>query len=199
VSLDAVSGTSVSVYSANGSVTSVAGNPIQSAGHVGMQAATGITVNTLAASVSALNHNSGNISITQAASPARPLATAPFGTIGGAKAGSITLSAAVGPFNGGNTLALISNNGINQFFGAPLTAANLRVNSPLVSMSVPNNNVGTLAGSASGGNLAFSSSTPLIIGTVDGVTGVVTTGGFLSLAADGLDVQQALSAPNSVL
>src|SRR5439155_17005734 len=76
VTVDAVRGTSVSVTTNNGSISSSAANPIQSSAQLTLSATTGIAVNTLASSIQASNSTSGNIGITQAAAPVQALTTA---------------------------------------------------------------------------------------------------------------------------
>jgi autotransporter-associated beta strand protein len=87
VVIDDVRGSTVFVQS-GGSVSSAGSNPIQSTGLLLMLASSGITVNTSAASIAAFNGSfnggAGNISITQAATPARALTTAPSGLPQGA-------------------------------------------------------------------------------------------------------------------
>jgi hypothetical protein len=281
LTMDAVTGSTVTLTSTNGAINSASGNRIAATTRLNLTARTGITVNSQAVSVQAGNSTSGNISVTQAATPAQALTTAGTGVVNSAPGGSVTLtnlgaaitvagtssvqssngpvtlaaldftvagavssgtgrttlanstagrqfdlgtntagkigltqaelnsvtagvlqvgsdtagmisvSAAIGPFAGSNTLALVNNDVVTQTT-ASLTVPDLRVSSSQVGMGGANN-VGTLAASVSAGNLVFDANNPLMIGTVDGASGIATTGGSVSLFADAVDVQQAVN------
>src|SRR5262249_42678599 len=95
VSVDDVRGTTVTAESSSGSVRSAGGHPILSTGpflQLYLLGATGITVNTLAASVQARNTTSGDISITQLSTPATAVTTAGTGVRNEASGGAVTIT-----------------------------------------------------------------------------------------------------------
>src|SRR5581483_4982200 len=75
-----------------------------------------------------------------------------------------------------------------------ITVANLRVSSGGAVNLGGANQVGTLAGSATGG-LTFNNQTnPLTVGIVDTATGLFASNSPITLTADALDVQQQVNA-----
>src|SRR5262249_58839359 len=73
VTVDSLRGTTVGLTSSTGFVHSAGGNNVQASSQLTVSAATGITLNTLAATLQASNSTSGNIGITQGAAPAQTL------------------------------------------------------------------------------------------------------------------------------
>ncbi|HEV3116468.1 MAG TPA: hypothetical protein VGY58_05410, partial [Gemmataceae bacterium] len=92
VTVDGLRGTTVSLASNIGSVNSAGSNTVQASTQLAVSAATGITLNTLAASLTAKNNPSGDINITQAASPAQTLAITGAGVVNNAASGAINLT-----------------------------------------------------------------------------------------------------------
>jgi hypothetical protein len=115
ITVDSLRGSTVTLTSNAGSVNSLAASPVQATGQLTATAATGITLNTLAAQLQANNSTSGDISITQAASPAQALTvvngivnSVAGGTINVANLGSsitVPVGVSVGSNNGAITLA----------------------------------------------------------------------------------------------
>ncbi|MBU2222389.1 MAG: hypothetical protein KJ722_07205, partial [Candidatus Omnitrophica bacterium] len=103
--------------------------------------------------------------------------------IGNGSSGNIVISAAIAPANI-NTLTLQTGGTITQT--ASLTETNLRLDSAgAITMTNASNDVTTLAANVSGADNAFSytDANSLIVGTVDGVAGITTNGGDLTLTA----------------
>ena len=92
VTVNQVAGTTINLSSFSGSISSAGANPIGASGQLTLSAATGITVNTSAAKVQATNSTSGNINITQVASPAQALATVGTGVVDDASGGTTVIS-----------------------------------------------------------------------------------------------------------
>jgi hypothetical protein len=283
ISVNSLRGTTVSLTSNNGFVTSAGAQNVQASTELTVSAAAGINLNTLAASLQATNGTSGDVSIAQAATPPQTLTivgggvvnnasdgainvtnqgssitlnngvnvqsnngvvtlagtdlqlngmvssgtartilanstvgrqidigtntagkigltqselnnvTASVLQIGSDSAGIITVSAAVSNPAGWNVLRLFNGGSIVEAAAGSLTVPNLRVSSggPVHLNNV--NNVGTLAANTT--NLfEFENGTNLLtIGTVDGDTGIVTTGSNIALTADDMDVAQQVS------
>jgi uncharacterized protein YjdB len=286
IALDAVRGTTVSVTSNNGSVSSLAGNAIQSISGVSLSAATGIVVNILADNVQATNIVSGNVGITQLPSPAQALTTAGAGvrnqaaggsvtvtnlgdmvtvaatapvqanngpitiagqdlnvlgtiksgaarttlanstagrpidlgtntvgtvgltqaelnevtagvlTVGSATAGTLNISAPITAPAAWITLALVGGGNMSESGPGSLTVPNLRVSEDAAEVvRLNNNNIGALgADLASQSQLRISDANALVIGVVDGDSGITGTGNVVSISADSLDVQQPINA-----
>src|SRR5262249_1886808 len=101
-------------------------------------------------------------------------------TVGNANSGNMTVSAAIAP-SGTTNLTLITGGTVGG--AGALTVANLRISSVGAVTLTGNNDVGTLAAAVSGAGNAFSYTdiNNLIIGTVDGVTGLTTNNGAINL------------------
>jgi hypothetical protein len=91
VTVDSLSGIAVDLTSKTGAVDSTGTAAVQASAELTVSAATGITLNTLAASLKASNSTSGDISITQSASPAQTLTVTGAGVVNSASTGAITL------------------------------------------------------------------------------------------------------------
>ncbi|MBI1918387.1 MAG: hypothetical protein HYS12_27160, partial [Planctomycetes bacterium] len=110
VTVDSMRGTTVTLTSNTGAINSTGSNPIQASAQLTLSAATGITVNTLATTLQATNSTSGDISITQAASPQQALTTAGTGVRNLVSGGLVSI------INLGNTITVAS--------GAPVLSNN---------------------------------------------------------------------------
>jgi hypothetical protein len=92
ISVNSLSGTTVTLTSNTGAVSSAGSQPVEASTQLNVNAATGITLNTLAAALQATNTTAGDVSITQAAAPAQTLTVLGTGVVNGAAGGSVTLS-----------------------------------------------------------------------------------------------------------
>ena len=110
ITVNQIVGTNVTLSSSSSSVNSAAANAISASGQLTLSAATGITVDTSAAKLQATNSVSGNINITQVASPAQALTTAGTGVVSDASGGTVSIT------NLGSTLTVAA--------GAPITTVN---------------------------------------------------------------------------
>jgi filamentous hemagglutinin family protein len=115
--------------------------------------------------------------------------------VGEATAGALTVTAAIAPLNT-VTLSLISGGAVTQNPGMTITETNLQVTGASVAM-LATNAVDTLAGRATGAGNPFSYTDPnaLTIGTVDGVAGIATVNGVITVNTTGtLTVNSAVAA-----
>jgi hypothetical protein len=92
ITVDGLRGTTVGLTSNLGSIKSLGANAVQASSQLTLSASSGITLNTLAATLQATNSTSGNISITQAASPAQTLTVSGTGVVNNAAGGTITIT-----------------------------------------------------------------------------------------------------------
>ncbi|HTK76825.1 MAG TPA: hypothetical protein VL371_16280, partial [Gemmataceae bacterium] len=113
--------------------------------------------------------------------------------IGGPTAGSIVVSAAVAAPVGWSTLTLL-NGGAIAGATTSLTVPNLCITSPGPVFLTGANKIGTLAASLTGPLSFVQTTNPLVIGSVDGVAGISTSGADVTITANALDVQQAINA-----
>jgi Domain of unknown function (DUF4214) len=107
--------------------------------------------------------------------------------------GGFIVKSAIASPAGWNTLSLITAGTIGEL-GGSLTVPNLRVTSVFSVMMGGANNVGVLAGNNVASFAFNNGSNPLIVGVVDGITGVTNTGLGIQLSADNIDIQQAINA-----
>jgi hypothetical protein len=107
--------------------------------------------------------------------------------IGSATAGNLTLTALVAPLNGVITLVLQSGGLIGESGNGAAIVTNLAAEGAGgVSLATNPSTVTNLAGTTSNAMFSFTNSTPLTIGTVDGVYGVnAGTGGDVNLTVGG--------------
>lgn len=119
------------------------------------------------------------------------------GTIrfGDANTGTLTIQIASIAPSGTNTVHLTSGTGGIVATTAGITISNLAVTSDgAIDMSYASSSVGTLAVSTSNDNFTFVNSGALIIGSVDGVTGINVGSGTVTLTAAGLTQNQIITA-----
>lgn len=114
-------------------------------------------------------------------------------TIGSTTAGPMTITAAIVPTTF-NILHLISGSTITEAAGGTLQVANLAVEGAGGVTMNNANNVGTLAGTSSGTPFSFTNTTLLTVGTVDGIVGITTTGGNVTLTSPDINVTQAINS-----
>ncbi len=110
--------------------------------------------------------------------------------------GGINFSAVVSPANA-STLTLSTLGNVTRSGTGSVQVANLAVSGNGVNLNGSQNQVGTISGIATGNfsnAFAFTNSGPLAVGTVDGVVGITTTNGGITLIVDTLDIQQAVNA-----
>ncbi len=114
--------------------------------------------------------------------------------VGNAGAGGITVSAAIAP--GVSTLALVNNSSVNESAGGTITENSLRISAAGPVTLDGNNHVGNAAGVSSGpGNgFSFVDASQLTVASVDGVNGISTVNGDVTLRADTMNISQAVNA-----
>src|SRR5262249_14891877 len=114
-------------------------------------------------------------------------------TVSATGTGAITVSAAIAP-SGTSNLTLISGGAVSG--AGMITVTNLRISSTGAITLAGNNDVGTFAAAVTGpgSGIIFADINSMIVGIVDGVTGITTNNGSITLAADDLDVQQTINA-----
>lgn len=114
-------------------------------------------------------------------------------TIGNVSAGAIAVTAAISPalFN---TLHLITAANISSTAAGTLTVGQLALEAPGGVTLNNANTVSTLAGTTAGTPFSFTNSTLLTIGVVDGMNGISTTGGAVTLTSPDLAVTQAVNS-----
>jgi hypothetical protein len=100
-----------------------------------------------------------------------------IGSSGGA---TIAISAPISPA-GSSTLHLLSGSSLSQSASAPLTVQNLAINAGGTVGMLQNNDVDTLAIRTTTGNVSYQDSDGFTVGTVNGVAGVGTGSGAVSL------------------
>ncbi len=142
ITVDVVQGGSVSLTSSSGAIDSAGSNPIAASGQLSMNAATGITVNTSAAKLQATNSTSGNINITQVASPAQALTTAGTGVVNNASGGIIDITNLASTVTVASGAPITTNNGTITLLATDLTIAGL-INSGTASTTLGNALIGT--------------------------------------------------------
>src|SRR5262249_270961 len=117
VTVDALRGTTVGLTSNTGFVHSLGSSNVQASTELTGSAATGINLNTLAATLQASNSTSGNIDIIQAASPAQTLTVTGSGVVNSAAGfhillenfgASIAIDSGVGVSSSGNGLVTLA-------------------------------------------------------------------------------------------
>ncbi len=128
ISVNSLRGTTVSLTSFSGSVTSAGASPIQGSAQVTLSAATGINVFILTPSIRATNTTSGNIIITQLPPPSQDLIVVGSGVVNQAAGGIVSLTNSAGDLTvTGSTVQ--TNNGSIFLSGTGLDLAGGTVNS----------------------------------------------------------------------
>ena len=167
--VNALRGTTVDLISNKGSISSAGAAAVQATRQLSLSAATGITVNTLAATLSASNSASGNISITQAASPRQALVIAGSGggIVNSASGGQIQLT------NLGSGIAVENGVGVQTNNGSLiLAAADFSLSGPVDSRSAST----TLANSVFGRQISLGTKVAGEIGLTQAALNNVTAG-----------------------
>jgi len=115
--------------------------------------------------------------------------------IGHATAGALQVVGAVSPANV-TTLALVNNGAVTEGAAGALQVANLRLSSAGPVTLNGANDVDTVAAAVTGGGETFSLADQdgFTVGTVDGVIGITTASGDVTLKADALDLAAAVTA-----
>ena len=155
-----------------------------------MDAATGITLNTLAASLEAVNSTSGDISITQLASPAQTLTITGTGVVNNANGGAISIT------NLGASIAV--SGGVNSTNGdVTLAATDFQISGTINSGTA----VTTLANSTAGRQIDLGTNTPGKIGLTGSELNKVTAGVLRigSVTAGAINVSAGINYFNSPL
>src|SRR5262249_48169146 len=123
--VNSLAGPAITLTSNTGSVSSAGSQAVRAGSQLTVNAATGITLNTVATWLSASNSTSGNIFITQPAAALRALKIDGSGVVNEASGGSITVT------NGGAGISVggagvLSNNGT-----VTLAAVDLHITAPV--------------------------------------------------------------------
>ena len=192
--------TLTTLTAALGGLSSSGGNITITADNVDLQATinagTGIATlanSTVGRQIDLGTNTAGKIGITQSEID---LVTASVLRIGSTTSGNLNVSAPI--TRTVSPLTLISNATVTDAVAGNITANSLRVSSAGSVTLDSNNTVGTLAAATTAVGTAsvfFSNGTnPLIVGVVDTVTGITTANGNVTLAANTLDVAQAINA-----
>jgi hypothetical protein len=113
--------------------------------------------------------------------------------IGNSGAGNMQITAPIFT-SGTNVLSLVNNGTIAEVAAGTLTIPNLRVSSTGPVGLNEANNVGALAASTTGPFVFNNGTHFLTIGIVDGVAGITTSAGNISLTADGFSIAQTIDA-----
>jgi autotransporter-associated beta strand protein len=188
VTIDALRGTNISATSNSGSVSSAGSNAIQGSGQLTLSAASGITVNTLVPAVQAMDNLSGNISITQEATPAQSLATSGTGVRDQVAGGSVNVT------NLGGSVTVAAGSPV-QTNNGPITLAGRDLNLA----GTVNSGTGrtTLANSTAGLPIDLGTNTAGSIGLTQGEVGNVTAGVLQvgSPTAGAITISAAITAP----
>lgn len=137
-----------------------------------------------------LGGGGGNMSITN---PELDAITASILRIGDNTAGNITVVADIAPANT-NTLHLRTGGSITGTAGG-ITETNLAMSAGTgINISDTTTNIGTLAATTTTGSINIDDSGTLIVGIVDGVTGLSAAAGNITLQATDMDIQQAINS-----
>jgi hypothetical protein len=154
INFNAAVAATVNITSYTGAVDSSGSMPIRANSQLNLSAATGITVNTAAAGISAINSTSGNIFITQTATPALAMTIKGGGIVDQAPSGTVDVTNLGGGITVNGSGVLTSNGDVT------LAARGLLINAPINSGSSQT----TLANSVAGGKFNIGGNTP---GTID--------------------------------
>jgi len=110
--------------------------------------------------------------------------TSPILRIGDISSGAIDIQSPLALLNFYTTLSLTSGGAITQQAGATIAVSELNASGASVTLTEANP-VGVISGSASssGGQFSYTSANPIHVTTVDGVSGITTNNGNVSLTA----------------
>jgi outer membrane biosynthesis protein TonB len=188
IAVDSLRGTIVTPTSNTGSISSLGANAIQASSQLTLAAATGIIVNTLSAGLTASNSTSGNINVTQAASPAQALTITGGGVVNSVSGGGISIT------NLGSSITINGGANVTSTNGAVILAAlDLQINGAVNSGTAPT----TLANSTAGRQIDLGTNTAGTIGLtqleLNNVTAAVLRVG--SGAAGSITVSAAITNP----
>jgi hypothetical protein len=189
ISVDGLRGTTVGLTSSSGSVTSAGSNAVQASAQLTVSAATGINLATLAAALQASNSTSGNISITQAASPAQTLVITGTGVVNSVSGGTISIT------NNGSSITVAgvstvqSNNGV-----VTLAATDLQITGTVTSGTAR-----TILTSVSGRAIDLGNNTPGTVGLTEAEVSNVTAGVLQigSNAAGTINISAVITTPTA--
>jgi hypothetical protein len=190
IAVNALKGTSVTLTSSQGSISSTGTAAVQASAQLTLSAKTGITLNTLANFLQASNSTSGNISITQAASPQQTLTVNGTGVINNVSGGTITLD------NLGASITVNSGNGVVSTNGAiTLAATDLQIDGAVNAGT----GIVTLENSTAGRQIDVGTNTAGKIGLTNSelaeVTASVLRIGDPSLTSGNINVTAAITNP----
>jgi hypothetical protein len=189
INVRALRGTAVDLTSNNGSVNSAGPQTVQASAQLSVSAATGITMNVLAATLSASNSISGNINIAQAASPRQTLAIAGSGggVVNGAAGGQIRLTNFGSGITVENGVGVQTNNGT-----ITLVAADFNLAGPVNSGSAAT----FLANSTAGRQIDIGTHVPGKLGLTQAELNNVTAGALRigSTNSGTINVSSAITA-----
>lgn len=188
ITADALHGTTVGLQSNVGSVNSFGSNPVQASTQLTLSAATGINVNMLTPKLQASNSTSGNITVTQAASPAQPLTIVGTGVTSNVAGGQIFITnlGSVITVNGG--VGIQSNAG-SVNLGAKDFSLSGTINSGAAATSIQN--------SIAGLQFDLGTNTPGKIGLTQSELNNITAGVLRigNPSAGAITVSSAIAAP----
>jgi hypothetical protein len=188
IAVDGLRGTTIGVTSNSGSISSLTADGIQSTGQLTLTAVAGINVNTLAPTVQATNTGSGNVSITQVAVPAQPLATTGTGVRNQAASGSVAVT------NLGSLVTVAAGSPV-QTNNGPITIAGQDLS---LSGTVNSGTArATLANSTAGRPIDLGTNTAGQVGLTQGELNNVTAGVLQvgNAAAGAITISAAITAP----
>jgi hypothetical protein len=188
----ALRGTAVDLTSNNGSVDSASARTVQASAQLSVSAATGITLNILAATLSASNSTTGNINIAQAASPRQALAVAGSGggVVNNAAGGQIRLA------NFGSGITVENGAGVQTNNGnITLAAADFHLAGPVNSSSAAT----FLANSTAGRQIDIGTHVPGKLGLTQADLNNVTAGVLRigSASSGNINISAAITSPPS--
>jgi hypothetical protein len=140
ISLNSIVGTTVNITSTGGSVSSTGAQPIHARSQLNISAVTGITINAQAVGLSALNSGSGDINITQVATPAQPLTINGSGIVDQASSGTVSV------YNLGAGINLSGNGVLTDDGAVTLSATSFQIGAQVNSGNAITNLMNSTAG-----------------------------------------------------
>src|SRR5262249_28369338 len=142
--VDVVHGATVALNNNAGFIASAGANAVVATTQLVVRAIAGITLNISTPALTVRNVTSGNINITQVASPAQALAISdPFGVVNFAAGGSITITNLAG------SIPVAAANGVHANDGpVTLAATDFTINGPISSGTARTTLINSAAGAA---------------------------------------------------